>query len=283
MAVRWNPYVYAGANPVNHTDPSGAFFNIIAGAVGALVGGGFSGLSQMLFGGRGLDCLNPGALLAGMLTGLIPTHVEAPHYRGTLNGDVRAPGTQRVRPDFDLQVDPNLHARGYGPSAGDFAEAETRVARWRQTAHSEGWADARMQLETRTDVALGFRTNKDGTQELLEPFANQVNAAHVGQWEELGWMDPEIENFPDQFHHVLQIRIQGGARVKFNLDDVSITKVTGFDTNVTVYDADVRYTEWELHQILRDQRYYDATDFYIGGQQIPREGLSEWGLGFRGN
>ncbi len=28
----------------------------------------------------------------GEATGLIPTHVDAPHYRGTLNGDVRAPG-----------------------------------------------------------------------------------------------------------------------------------------------------------------------------------------------
>ncbi len=27
----------------------------------------------------------------GEATGLIPTHVDAPHYRGTLNGDVRAP------------------------------------------------------------------------------------------------------------------------------------------------------------------------------------------------
>ncbi len=46
----------------------------------------------------------------GEATGLIPTHVDAPHYRGTLNGDVHVPGTQRVRPNMDVDTRLSLDA-----------------------------------------------------------------------------------------------------------------------------------------------------------------------------
>jgi len=79
-SIRWNPYTYAGANPVNYLDPGGRFFFLpflaAAGArfvVGALVGGGFElGMQALgnLASGKAWNCdLNMEAIGWAMLEG----------------------------------------------------------------------------------------------------------------------------------------------------------------------------------------------------------------------
>lgn len=49
MSVRWNPYVYAGSNPVNYVDPSGEFFNPVSGLIAlgsGIVNAGIDFISQ---------------------------------------------------------------------------------------------------------------------------------------------------------------------------------------------------------------------------------------------
>ena len=77
-AVRWNPYMYVGGNPVNITDPSGEFFPLLAAmavgaAVGATAGGGLDLAMQMadnVANGRGaFECLDMGQALRSALGG----------------------------------------------------------------------------------------------------------------------------------------------------------------------------------------------------------------------
>ncbi len=78
------------------------------------------GALNRMFGGRSLQEALINGVMSSMIgmairwlgeaTGLIPTHVDAPHYRGTLNGDVHVPGTQRVRPNMDVDTRLSLDA-----------------------------------------------------------------------------------------------------------------------------------------------------------------------------
>lgn len=77
MSVRWNPYVYAGSNPVNYVDPSGEFFWAVG--LGALAGAAIGGLldlglqvgDNLLNGRDAFECVDVGSVLRSAVEGAI--------------------------------------------------------------------------------------------------------------------------------------------------------------------------------------------------------------------
>ncbi len=86
QSIRWNPYIYAGANPVNYTDPSGQFPWLAAAAVGLWFARGAAvdiGM-QVVLEGRGLHNLDlRSAAISGVIdvgTGGLGTYAKGLGY-----------------------------------------------------------------------------------------------------------------------------------------------------------------------------------------------------------
>ena len=90
----------------------------------------------------------------------------------------------------------------------------------------------------------------------------------------------EYGPFIERFHQALSRAIVGGGRILFNLDELSLSQALAADFFADPFDDGI--TNWELHQVLHDKRYYLATDFYLGGQKLAFQDVLEFGLTFRG-
>jgi RHS repeat-associated protein len=62
LSISYNGYIYAHANPVNLTDPSGEFPLLGAALAGGLIGGGINAVSQLISNGGRVECLDWGAI-----------------------------------------------------------------------------------------------------------------------------------------------------------------------------------------------------------------------------
>jgi hypothetical protein len=80
MSVRWNPYTYAGGNPVNFVDTNGKFFFfpiLVAATAGALIVGGVDLLMQLSANGGRLECINKEQLGMAMRQGFVMGAIAA--------------------------------------------------------------------------------------------------------------------------------------------------------------------------------------------------------------
>lgn len=87
MSIRWNPYIYAGANPINMIDPAGRFFflPILAGvAAGAVIGAAMDIGMQMMLEGKSFECLDWGSVAFSAILGGIGGGVGSALAKSTM-------------------------------------------------------------------------------------------------------------------------------------------------------------------------------------------------------
>jgi len=80
--------------------------------------------------------------------------------------------------------------------------------------------------------------------------------------------------FDIAFQQTLDNITGNGGRIKFNLDSLNVKNALGGNP----LDRVGRYTEWELQQIVRNQGWFGATDFFLNGQKLTMEQLLESGI-----
>ena len=129
----------------------------------------------------------------------------------------------------------------------------------------------------RADVALGLTRGRHG-KPLLKPWADKIGAVTNENWIAAGLADEGP--FVQRFYQALHRSVSNGGRIKFNLDDLNLNRALG--TNRFSDPFDVGVTNWELQQILHDRPFYNATDFYIGGQKLSPQDVIDFGLGYGG-
>ena len=124
------------------------------------------------------------------------------------------------------------------------------------------------------DIALGLTRDKNGNQ-LLQPFADDLGAIGNKDWIAKGLSGEKP--FVQRFYQALYRSTSGGGRIKFNLDDLDINRALKTDRFSDPFDVGV--TNWELQQILSNRQFYDATDFFLGGQKLDLQDVIDFGLG----
>jgi hypothetical protein len=124
----------------------------------------------------------------------------------------------------------------------------------------------------RVDIALGLDTIEGVP--ALDNFAHSLGAYRDHTWRGIGLHDAPPNRFDIAFEQSLNTCISRGGRIKFNLDSINIDQALSGDPNIRVG----RYTEWELQQIVRSQSWFEATDFYLNGQQLTASELLEFGI-----
>ncbi len=122
------------------------------------------------------------------------------------------------------------------------------------------------------DVALGLDTIKG--KPTLDEFAKATGAFRDNAWKDQGLHNAAPGRFDLAFKQTLDKVAGGGGRIKFNLDSLDIPKALAGDPA----DRVGRYTEWELQQIVRNQKWYDSTDFYLNGRMLTPAEVKQLGL-----
>lgn len=122
------------------------------------------------------------------------------------------------------------------------------------------------------DIALGLDTI-DGRR-ALDEFAQSTGAVRDKAWKDLGLHNAPPGRFDIAFQQSLDNAVAGGGRIKFNLDSLDIPKTLAGNPAERVG----RYTEWELQQIVRNQKWLDSTDFYLNGKILTPAEVQNLGL-----
>ena len=125
------------------------------------------------------------------------------------------------------------------------------------------------------DIALGLDRGRNG-ERLLQPFADDLGAVGNRDWIARGLADEAP--FVRRFYQASYRSTANGGRIKFNLDDLDLDRALSTPRCSDPFDVGV--TNWELQQVLNNRQFYDATDFFIGGQKLNAEDVIGFGLGF---
>jgi RHS repeat-associated protein len=126
------------------------------------------------------------------------------------------------------------------------------------------------------DIALGLTRDPLGNR-LLSPFAEGVGAIGNQSWITSGLATEGP--FVQRFYQALYRSTSEGGRIKFNLDYLKLGEALGAKRFSDPFAVGV--TNWELQQVLHNDSFHGATDFYIGGQRLTPDEVSEFGLGRR--
>ena len=135
----------------------------------------------------------------------------------------------------------------------------------------------------RQDVALGLTHGRNG-ERIIDTFADSVGAVPNS-----GWIPAKLADegpFVKRFYQALYRSTSEGGRIKFNLDDLKLGDAFAtprFSDPFTGIRHSTNVTNWELQQVLNNRQFYDATDFYIGGQKLFPDEILGFELHFRGN
>jgi len=145
-----------------------------------------------------------------------------------------------------------------------------------QGAASGGAGAARSSAD---DIALGLTRGRN-KEELLQPWADEIGALTNRDWTPNGLS--ESAPFVQRFYQALYRTSSRGGRVKFNLDELDLDRALSTRRFSDPFADGVGVTNWELQQVLHNRQFYDATDFFIGGQKLSADDVIEFGLSFRG-
>ena len=135
------------------------------------------------------------------------------------------------------------------------------------------------------DIALGLKfANRVN---ILESFANEVGAAEVSQWKNLGLYGDDVASFPEAFNQTTNKVISNGGKIHFNLDNLNLAEAMAAPNDPIMLYMDraaggVGYTEWELQQIIRSEELWNATTFYQNLQPLTKEEAAAKGITFLG-
>ena len=127
------------------------------------------------------------------------------------------------------------------------------------------------------DVVLGLSRGRT-REPLLQPWADDLGAVTNRDWVAKG-LSGEAP-FVQRFYQALYRTSSKGGRVKFNLDDLDLNRALSTKRFSDPFDVGV--TNWELQQVLHNRQFFNATDFFIGGQKLSADDVIEFGLSFRG-
>lgn len=122
------------------------------------------------------------------------------------------------------------------------------------------------------DIALGVQI-VDGKNNLAE-FAQQVGAAPMSEWADLGLFDEGVEGWGEAFQQVMTRTIAAGCCVHFELNGLNIADALAGNASEWVG----RYTAWELQQIVNRHEWFSATIFYLSGRLLDSGELEKLGI-----
>jgi hypothetical protein len=124
------------------------------------------------------------------------------------------------------------------------------------------------------DIALGKQDQED-EKENLAAFAKTVNASWMDEWMELGYYEEgEFEGWGGAFDRVMELTLQRGGRIHFNLTGIDIQDALAGDPSIWVG----RYTAWELQQVVLRLELFDITSFYLNGKRLSVEDVEALGI-----
>lgn len=171
-----------------------------------------------------------------------------------------------------------LTSRALANSAriGEGAAAEARSVQIANAINAKGACCSASVLETQ-DVALGLTRGRNNTP-TLQPWADQIGAKTNRDWISDGLA--QEGPFVRRFYQALYKATSNGGRIKFNLDDLDLSRALNTKRFSDPFENGV--TNWELQQVLGNKQFYNSTDFFIGGQKLSAQDVADFGLCFRG-
>jgi hypothetical protein len=108
----------------------------------------------------------------------------------------------------------------------------------------------------------------------LKNSQKKVQGSHSRQWKQLGLYDSNVKGWGEAFKQAMDRTIAKGGRIHFDLTDVNIKDALSGDPNIWVD----RYTSWELQQIVRNEKWFNQTTFYLNGKTLARKELDSMGI-----
>ncbi len=288
-------YLYGNGNPVMMTDPSGRFSLLVwassvqgqtmtgmalgaaAGAVGARLDAMIDVFESNRTPEEGAQYIKDseiqGALLGGVVGGFVG------YFNAVVPGSGVLFASSLAIVTLPSAIQGSLDAYEAGKlGLGTFRAAATVLSIFAVKAGSAS-PRTRIPLAKKTDVALGL-SGKDNPH--LQPWADEIGAITNRDWIPSGLANEGP--FMVRFYQALVKATSGGGRIKFSLDgNFDLKRALATDRNADPFDDGVGFTNWELQQVLFIRRFYDATDFFLGGRKLTPSEMNEHGLHFRGD
>src|SRR5689334_1016062 len=107
------------------------------------------------------------------------------------------------------------------------------------------------------------------------PWVDRTKKMKRRSWMDLSYYsEGEFEGWGGAFGRVVELTLQRGGKIHFNLTGIDIQDALAGDPSIWVG----RYTAWELQQVVLRLELFEVTSFYLDGKRLSVEDVEALGI-----